>query len=808
MAKINPAPSSQTSDGTFPAPLSKQQTHISFFAKPGRSKARASLFSAIDAVDLGEKKENFIIKFFKTFTFHPNGKFHMVWDSVLLMCVLFSCFYEPYSVSFYIEDTSKLWLEEVVDALFWIDMIVNFWTAYDTGYRLVTDKKEIAFLYLRGWFSIDFLSTLDLDLYIKNGYGDTLTAHEGNLISLLRLLKIARVFRLSRFFGTLTRGLTTNSTYLEAMKFFIYVILAAHMLGCFFFLVPYLAGEWNEGSWRDHWAINDQPIAEQYINSLYWSFTTMTTIGYGQFFPKTHAETVYVINAELVGLAVFALLLTRIQETNDAMAHTVLKNNAIKDEIIGFIQNSGIEKEKQEELLDKVREFLRFRSKSNYHTFENNDERFECLSYALKDEIRTLIFLPALRRIDMFEDKEEAALDELLEMLDSDDVKGFIDEEEFMQLSEDSNLNMSEEDVKNTMKEMGLTADGMVTIDSFKKWYHFHKYGVPQLPFPPACITMLASRLRVTAFSPSDKIVNKGSYGMNMFLVLTGVVHVHKREYKDMRLGVLFKAKAAARKLKNYRMLHKMNTGEGGNFLTRAVAAAEKNPEKEMSVPDTPRDEQKDGNKKKDKPGLGKPGLGEQMEGLGLAGEENSIMQIKDSDRYPVFGLIAGLTEKYYTTMRDRTRRWEVKVNSKEIKGKTGCADVAYVDRFQLLQVLEATWDGKTRAEKGTRYLLEFVRSHYNIPSLGKADEHLQLHTTDYMQRVKVTKLSKELNKALQSSTTALPESASIDDVRSDIMSMAQTFATSTKLAEQRLEHVQGMISTVQAACAGQVISQ
>ena len=36
------------------------------------------------------------------------------------------------------------WWEIIIDACFYADMIVTFWTGYDKGYEIVHDKKEVA----------------------------------------------------------------------------------------------------------------------------------------------------------------------------------------------------------------------------------------------------------------------------------------------------------------------------------------------------------------------------------------------------------------------------------------------------------------------------------------------------------------------------------------------------------------------------------------------------------------------------------------------------------------------------------------
>ena len=187
---------------------------------------------------------------------------------------------------------------------------------------VVTDKKMIARNYIRTRFPVDLLATVEWDLLIRAiRCGGTCTGDKrwlNDVTALARMLKVLRLARAGPLISRLTAGGTAHSAYINAAKFFLYVIVVAHVLACLFYMIPILFectslhgektenGEvWNSNhtcmatSWRVNHGLNDvnnnvqrngavlaakdriMSTSSQYISALYWSLTTMTTIGYG-----------------------------------------------------------------------------------------------------------------------------------------------------------------------------------------------------------------------------------------------------------------------------------------------------------------------------------------------------------------------------------------------------------------------------------------------------------------------------------------------------------------------------------------------
>ena len=114
-----------------------------------------------------------------------------------------------------------------------------------------------------------------------------------------------------------------------------------------------------DNSWRAGYGVEQMTPLNQYIESLYWALTTMTTIGYGDRGPSLKCEIVYTMIAEVLGLSIFALLLNQITVLQDVVGAQQELHNAEKNAIVQFMKHNELEAD----LIDDVVRFLNFKTK-------------------------------------------------------------------------------------------------------------------------------------------------------------------------------------------------------------------------------------------------------------------------------------------------------------------------------------------------------------------------------------------------------------------------------------------------------------
>ena len=63
---------------------------------------------------------------------------------------------------------------------------------------------------------------------------------------------------------------------------------------------------WYESYPSDDVDSSDWYWGRQYLVALYWAFTTMTTVGYGDVTPQTDEERIFCIFAMIIGVAFYS----------------------------------------------------------------------------------------------------------------------------------------------------------------------------------------------------------------------------------------------------------------------------------------------------------------------------------------------------------------------------------------------------------------------------------------------------------------------------------------------------------------------
>lgn len=221
----------------------------------------------------------------------PHSRFLQSWLLIIGPLIVYNVIWIPLEVC-QMATASQLHaqVDFVLDFLFYIDILINFRTAFfDAENALCLDSKVIAKRYLFGFFLVDFVSTIQWELYIFGAtpYGDASKSNQFSIaISVLRLTRLLRLLRLFKKLDVYPS--------LKMAKLAFLFLLVSHWVGCGWFLMGYLAIQMHRsesgeavsplGSLALHEAFNGFPQAATSVSlhspsHLHFSRVRFTTKG-------------------------------------------------------------------------------------------------------------------------------------------------------------------------------------------------------------------------------------------------------------------------------------------------------------------------------------------------------------------------------------------------------------------------------------------------------------------------------------------------------------------------------------------------
>ena len=253
--------------------------------------------------------------------FFPLGPMKQVWDVVQLLLILYTIVMVPFRLAYSVEANGWKWVfENIVTVLFLADCFCTFNTAAMTeDGQWIVHRPAIAAYYLKGWFWIDFPSSIPVELisyamHNERHAGAGLTPQLLRVLRLLRIVRLLKVLEVYRYISTIEIKLNINLRALNLLKLLVTLMYVTHLLGCGWHAVGTSAGKTSETTWLDFYDIADAPLHTKYLCSVYWAFTTLSTVGYGDIVPVNDMERWYTLVAEAVGALLFGYLLSIISD--------------------------------------------------------------------------------------------------------------------------------------------------------------------------------------------------------------------------------------------------------------------------------------------------------------------------------------------------------------------------------------------------------------------------------------------------------------------------------------------------------------
>ncbi|XP_014907391.1 potassium voltage-gated channel subfamily H member 1-like [Poecilia latipinna] len=298
--------------------------------------------------------------------------FKTTWDWVILILTFYTAIMVPYNVSFKTKQNNVAWLvvDSIVDVIFLVDIVLNFHTTFvGPAGEVISDPKLIRMNYLKTWFVIDLLSCLPYD--VINAFENV----DEGISSLFSSLKVVRLLRL----GRVARKLDHYIEYGAAVLVLLVCVfgLAAHWLACIWYSIgdyevideetnvvrmdswlyilaeamgrPYRFNTTGSGKWEG--GPNKDSV---YITSLYFTMTSLTSIGFGNIAPTTDGEKIFAVAMMMIGSLLYATIFGNVTTIFQQMYANTNRYHEMLNSVRDFLKLYQVPKGLSERVMDYI----------------------------------------------------------------------------------------------------------------------------------------------------------------------------------------------------------------------------------------------------------------------------------------------------------------------------------------------------------------------------------------------------------------------------------------------------------------------
>ena len=379
------------------------------------------IFSSISGINSKELTPCFIL--------HPKNRVKNIWNLILAVLLIYTVTLMPFSMSFIQSTRWDGWdiVDTVTDTLFFIDFCINCISAYyDKSEVLITSPKKILLNYLKTWMIIDFISFFPFSALdsSRQDSSESSPNNYNNLIRLLRLPKMYRIFRVSRLIKLLKHYhkieiiemiqeyFSIKNSAMRLLKSFFTILICLHLAACFWYFSARLDG-FGPDCWVVRYSYIDESIQTKYLVSLYWAFTTLCTVGYGDISGYTNMEKIICIAWMICGLYFFSFTigsLSSMMSSIDTKENVLLSKLAVIDEF-------SVEANLSKDLRNKLKHALRYSAEKRGFSWLDKLSIFNELPKPLRHEVALNMHHGAVKDLGFFEGKDQSTIAAIVPLL-------------------------------------------------------------------------------------------------------------------------------------------------------------------------------------------------------------------------------------------------------------------------------------------------------------------------------------------------------------------------------------------------------
>lgn len=364
---------------------------------------------------------------------HPDSAFRIAWDIFAMILIVYQSLEVPFRLCFEVPLTGG-WVvfDFIITIVFTLDILICFNTGFYSSGNLLISRKRIVKNYVMGWFLIDLISTIPYSWFITGAFTDEDFNQnpDSNLYKSARLLRAIRIFRFLRILKLLRLtklkrilikiedyiASSTLATVFVFIRLLSLVFFIAHWTACWWYFIGTQDMENHSVTWVIAAKIVEKGTFDKYITSLYWAFTTMTTVGYGDITPYTMNEKIFAMISMILACGIFAYTVGSI---GSLVSKQNSGENAYREQVVA-VNRYMRKKQLPYDLQFRVRRYLEYVWENRKKNNMDEKQILNLLSEPLRDEIYAHIHGVVIKICLIFTIYEEHFLSQLTKTLESE----------------------------------------------------------------------------------------------------------------------------------------------------------------------------------------------------------------------------------------------------------------------------------------------------------------------------------------------------------------------------------------------------
>ncbi len=303
----------------------------------------------------------------------------------------------------------------------WVDLFLDFTTTVKRRLKVIHGWKEVALIYTRGWLFVDLLAAIPFEFIAAK------TESEHWVLWVFRILPLFKAFKVAKVLSDLQGHLHLNPAIMRLTTFGYWFAQAIHLMAIGWVAVGGSPEDIETSPAKTVWVMKDGTLeqvttdaekrafthSEIYLRALYWTVTTVGTVGYGDYSPSkdNNVQIIYTIVIEIVGVSMYGYIVGNVSgliANLDAAKAAFTKRT---EEVNEFMRIKKLPMDMQM----RVRDYYDYLWETRHNV--SDELVLKELPHSLAVDVMIHINRDILQKVEFFKNANEIFIREIVDMM-------------------------------------------------------------------------------------------------------------------------------------------------------------------------------------------------------------------------------------------------------------------------------------------------------------------------------------------------------------------------------------------------------